>query len=113
MEVTMSKQTLRYGILVLGLITGVIHAVILNLLELNWLMLLNGLGFFVLTLTVFFNPTFLAGQRKLIFYLFMAYTLVTFIGFFVLNSPPYGPLAIIAKIDEVLLIIALWLYKDQ
>jgi len=109
----MSKKTLRYGILVLGLITGVIHAVILNLLELNWLMLLNGLGYFVLTLAIFFNPAFLTGQRKLIFYLFMAYTLVTFVGFFVLNSPPYGPLAIIAKIDEVLLIIALWMHKDQ
>ena len=109
----MSKQVLRYGILVLGIITGVIHAVILNLLVVDWLMLLNGLGFFALTLAVFFNPPFLAAYRKWIFYLFMAYTLVTFIGFFVLTTPPYGPLAIIAKIDEILLIVALWFYKDQ
>ena len=109
----MSKKTLQYGIFVFGLITGVIHAVILNLVELNWLMLLNGLGFFVLTWAVVANPGFLAGQRKAIFYLFMAYTLVTIVGFFVLNKPPYGPLAIIAKIDELLLIVALWLYKDR
>jgi len=107
----MSEKMLRYGILVFGLVTGIIHAVILNLLELNWLMLLNGLGFLVLTWAVLANPSFLAGLRKTIFYMFMAYTLVTIVGFFVLNSPPYGPLAIIAKIDEVLLIIALWLYK--
>jgi hypothetical protein len=72
MEVTMSKQTLRYGILVLGLVTGVIHAVVLIL-----------------------------------------YTLVTIVGFFVLNNPPFGPLGIIAKIDEVLLIVFLWLYRDK
>lgn len=108
----MSEKTLRFSILLFGLVTGVIHAIILNLLQPNWLMLLNGLGFLVLTWAVFANPGFLAGLRKPIFYLFMAYTLVTIVGFFVLNSPPYGPLAIIAKIDEVLLMVALWLYKD-
>ena len=109
----MSKQTLRYAILVFGLVTAVIHAVILNLLVVDWLMLLNGLGFFVLTWTVFADPKFLSKQRTLLHYGFMLYTLVTIIGFFVLTSQPYGPLAIIAKIDEVLLIVALWLHKDR
>lgn len=109
----MSKQTLRYGILVLGLVTGVIHAIILNLLVVDWLMLLNGLGFFTLTLVLFANPGFLSGQRKLIHYLFIIFTLVTIVGFFVLTSTPYGPLAIIAKVDEILLIAALWLHKDK
>ena len=109
----MSNNLLRYGILVFGMVTGVIHAVILNMLQFDMLMLLNGLGFIVLTLIVFFNPAFLADQRKWVIYLFMAYTLVTIIGFFVLNSPPYGPLGIIAKIDEVLLVVFLWLYKDR
>ena len=109
----MSKQMLRYGVLVFGLVTGVIHAVILNLMVIDWLMLLNGLGFFVLTWAVFAAPDFLSGQRKLIPYLFIVYTLITIVGFFVLNTPPFGPLAIIAKIDEVLLMIALWLHKDQ
>ena len=52
----MSKQTLRYAILVFGLVTGFIHAVILNLLVVDWLMLLNGLGFFVLTLVRILKP---------------------------------------------------------
>ena len=108
----MSRQTLRYSILVLGFITSVIHAVVLNLQGIDWLMLLNGLGFLVLTGTVFFEPSFLAGQRKLIIVLLIAYTLVTILGFFVMNTS-YGTLGIFTKIDEVLLIIALWIYKDK
>jgi hypothetical protein len=107
-----SRQLLRFLILVLGLITAVIHAVVLNLQSLNWLMLLNGLGFLVLTAAIFFEPSFLTEQRKLIIYLLIAYTLVTILGFFFLNSS-YGPLGIIAKIDEALLIIALWLSKNK
>lgn len=49
----------------------------------------------------------------MVFYVFIAYTLVTFIGFFIISQPPYGPLGFIAKIDEILLVIALWLYKDK
>ena len=110
----MSKQTLRYAILVLGLITGVIHLVVLPLLGFEWLLMpLNGLGFLVLTGLIFFEPAFLSGQRKLIIYLFIAYTLVTIVGFFVLNSPPFDPVGIITKLVEVLLIIALWLYRDK
>jgi hypothetical protein len=88
--------------LVLGFITAVIHAVVLNLQGLDWLMLLNGLGFLDLIGIIFFDPSFLAGQRKLIMYLLIAYTLVTILGYFVLNSS-YGSFGIIAKIDEVLL----------
>lgn len=108
----MSKHTVRYSILILGLITATIHAVILNLQGIDWLMMLNGLGFLVLTGAVFFEPRFLAGQRKLIIFMMIAYTLVTILGFFALNSS-YGLLGIISKIDEILLIVALWIYKDQ
>lgn len=110
----MSKQTLRYAILVLGLITGVIHLVVLPLLGFEWLLMpLNGLGFLVLTGLVFFDPAFLSGQRKLIIYLFMVYTLITIVGYLVVNSATFDPLGIITKLDEVLLIVALWLYKDK
>jgi hypothetical protein len=110
----MSKQTLQYIILVLGLISGVIHTVILPLMGFEWLLMpLNGLGFFVLSGLVFFDPPFLSGQRKLIIYLFMAYTLVTILGYFLVNSFPFDLIGIISKVDEVLLLIALWLYKDK
>ena len=108
----MSKNTLRTSILILGLITGVIHAIILNILGFDWLMLLNGLGYFVLTWAVYFNPSFIAGQRKLVHYLFMTYTIITFISFFILNDT-YGPLGIIAKVDEIFLLITLWMQKDK
>ena len=110
----MSKQTLRYAILAFGLITGVIHTVILPLMGFEWLLMpLNGLGFLVLTGVVFFEPAFLSAQRKWILYLFMAYNLVTIVGYFVVNSFPYDLIGIITKVDEVLLMIALWLYKDK
>ena len=109
----MSKQTLRYAILVLGLITGVIHTVILPSLGFEWLLMpLNGIGFIILTGLVFFDPAFLSGQRKWIIYLFLAYTLITIVGYFVVNSS-YDTIGIITKVDEVLLTIALWLYKDK
>jgi hypothetical protein len=110
----MSKQTLRYAILVLGLITGVIHTVILPLLGFTWLLMpLNGLGYIILTGLVFFDPAFLSGQRKLILYLFMVYNLITIVGYFAVNSPPFDLIGIITKVDEILLMIALWLYKDK
>ena len=109
----MSKQTLRYAILVLGLITGVIHTVVLPLLGFEWMLMpINGIGFIVLTCLVFFDPAFLSGQRKLIVYLFLVYTLVTIVGYFLVNSA-YDMIGIITKVDEVLLMIALWFYKDK
>jgi hypothetical protein len=108
----MSKNTIRAAIVVFALVTGVIHAVILNLQGVDWLMLLNGLGYFALTWAIFTNVGFLAKRRRLIHYLFMAYTIVTIVGFFVMNDT-YGPLGIIAKVDEVLLLVALWLNLDR
>ena len=109
----MSKQMLRSTILVLGLITGVIHLVVLPLLGFEWLLMpLNGLGFLVLTALVFFNPGFVSERRILLMYGFMAYTLITIVGYFVLNSS-YDTIGIITKVAEVLLLVALWLYKDN
>jgi hypothetical protein len=90
----------------------VIHAVILNLQGVNWLMLLNGLGYFVLTLVIFVNPKILAVHIKLLHYLFMLFTLITIVGFFLLNDS-YGPLGIIAKVDEIVLLVALWLHSNK
>jgi hypothetical protein len=113
-EISMSKQTLRYAILLFGLIAGVIHLVVLPLLGFEWLLMpLNGLGYLVLTWLVYFNPAFVSGRRTLLLYLFMAYTLVTIVGYFVVNAPPYDTVGIVTKVAEVLLLVALWLYKDK
>ena len=115
----MSKQTLRYAILVFGLITAVIHLVILPSIGFEWLLMpLNGLGYLVLTGVVFFDPAFLSRWRKQILYLFMLYNLITILGYFYVNIFMFGPLTfkpldVITKVDEVLLMVALWLYKDK
>lgn len=95
----MSRQMLRYSILILGFITTGIHAVVFNLQGPDWLVLLNRLRFLVLTSAIFLEPSSLARQHKLTIYLLIAYTLVTSLGFFVLNSS-YGPLSIITKIKR-------------
>jgi hypothetical protein len=105
----MSKKLARTGILIFGSITAVIHAVILNLLGFDLLMLLNGLGYFVLVGAVYFRPALLDELHKLVVYALIVYTLITFVGFFVVNGV-LGPLAIIAKVDEILLLISLVLY---
>ena len=115
----MSKQKLRYAILILGLITAIIHLVILPAIGFEWLLMpLNGLGYLVLTGVVFFEPAFLAKWRKPILYLFMAFNLITILGYFYVNIFMFGPLKfkpldVITKVDEVLLMVALWLYKDK
>ena len=115
----MSKQRLRYAILVFGLITGVIHLVILPAIGFEWLLMpLNGLGYLILTGVVFFAPAFLSRWRKELLYLFMAFNLITIVGYFYVNIFMFGPLKfnildVITKVDEVLLMVALWLYKDK
>lgn len=105
----MSKGNLRLVILVTGLITGLIHAVVLSLIGFDWLMFLNGIGFLILTWAVYAAPPFLARYRAAVHYVFILYTLVTIVGFFVFNDT-YGTLGIIAKVDEVILLVALWLH---
>ena len=115
----MSKQKLRYAILVLGLITAIIHLVILPAIGFEWLLMpLNGLGYLVLTGVVFFEPAFLAKWRKQILYLFMAYNLITILGYFYVNIFMFGPLTFkpldaFTKLVEVLLMVVLWMYKDK
>ncbi|MBN1669186.1 MAG: hypothetical protein JW862_18975 [Anaerolineales bacterium] len=113
----MSKPMLRNAILILGLITGVIHTIVLPLMGFEWLLMpLNGIGFIVLTGLVYFEPAFLSGQRKWVLYGFMVYTLITIVGYFVVNLPPYGLndiIGLVTKVVEVLLLVALWLYKDK
>ncbi len=115
----MSKLSLRYAILIFGLITGIIHLVILPAIGFEWLLMpLNGLGYLILAGLVFFDPAFLSRWRKQLFYLFMVYNLITILGYFYVGIFMFGPLEfnpldVITKVDEVLLMVALWLYKDK
>ena len=107
----MSQKSLRAAILVMGLFTGIVHLVILPVLggffplsDLDYLFLLNGLGYFVL-LTVFFtNPQFDRGRTPLLHYAFIAYAFATILAWFALGDMS-DKLAWVTKLDEVLLIV--------
>ena len=110
----MSQKTLRIAILVLGLFTAVVHLVVLPLRgldaleDIDYLFLLNGAGYFVL-LTVFItSPHFDRGRTPLFHYAFMLYALATIVAWFLLGDMN-DKLAWVTKLDEVLLIAALFL----
>jgi hypothetical protein len=104
----MNRSTLRAAILVLGLITAIVHLVVLNSLmgKLDPLFTLNGLGYLALLGAFFWNPSFVAGRRKLLSYGFIAYTAVTIVAWFILGDMG-DRVAWFTKLDELLLIVAL------
>jgi hypothetical protein len=115
----MSRSALRTSIIVLGLITALVHLVLLNLSfvrttgSLDLLFALNGLGYLGLLGIFIINPGFLAGQRRLFHYAFMAFAAVTILAFLAkggtgFGGRPFDPVGWVTKIDEVLLILALW-----
>ena len=109
----MSQKTVRGAILILGLFTAIVHLVILPMLggflplhDLDYLFLLNGLGYIVLLVVLFTNPTFDRGRTPLLHYAFIGYTLATILAWFALGDMS-DKLAWVTKLDEVLLIVAL------
>jgi hypothetical protein len=109
----MSQRTLRGAILILGLFTAIVHLVILPVLggflplsDLDYLFLLNGLGYIVLLVIFFTNPTFDRGRTPLLHYAFIVYTFATILAWFALGDMG-DKLAWVTKLDEVLLIVAL------
>ncbi|MGA9531928.1 MAG: hypothetical protein WBR18_04360 [Anaerolineales bacterium] len=104
----MNRSTTRTVILVTGLITALIHLVVLNLGGLSPLFLLNGLAYLVLLGLFFFNPDIVAERHRLFYYAFMAFTLVTIIAF-VLVGDLTNLFGWATKVDEVILLVALWI----
>jgi len=108
----MSQKTLRAAILVMGLFTGIVHLFILPLRGLNaledidYLFILNGLGYIVLLVVFFTNRAFDRGRTPLLHYAFLAYAFATILAYFAMGGPPYDDkLAWVTKLDEVLLIV--------
>ena len=115
----MNRSTLRNLILIFGLFTAIIHLVVLNIQiraeegSIDLLFTLNGLGYLVLLYAVLRTPSFLAGRENLVQYAFIAYTAVTIIAFLAIGDTGFGGgevnvLGWITKLDEILLIIALF-----
>ena len=107
----MSRSTLRAVILVTGLITALVHLVLLSVQfgEPILLFILNGLGYLVLLAAFWTRLSFLADRRGLVDYAFMAYAAVTFLAWIPDGSRDVT--AYLTKVNEVILIAALWAHR--
>jgi hypothetical protein len=107
----MKHSTLHAIIIITALITALIHLVLLSIFlgQVSPLFVLNGLGFLVLLGAWYFTPGFLSGQRTALHWAFILYTAVTIAAWVVIGDLN-DPLGIVTKIDEFILVIALFLH---
>lgn len=112
----MTTSRLRTAIIVLTSITALIHLILLNLGGLDLLFLLNGIGFFILMWALLFaTQDFLVRMRHWIYYLYIAFTLVTILAYFSAWGAEglSNPIGLVTKIVEALLVVALFLHMRQ
>ena len=107
----MTRSTLRAIILVTGLITALVHLVLLNVVmgTIDPLFTLNGLGYLGLLAALFLDLPVVSGQRTLVHWAFMAFAAVTILAWVVMGRP-YTALGYVTKLDELILIAALFLH---
>jgi hypothetical protein len=111
------RSTLRIAIIVLTLITAIVHLAlaVMDLTGghaggLTYAFIANGIGYLALLAALFMDVPYFRDHRDIAHWLLIAFAAVTLIGFFVVNGFSFGPAAIIAKVAEVLLIIATFLH---
>lgn len=109
----MSKKSLQSAIWVLGVITALVHLALAFFFgSFDVIFLLNGVGYIVLLWALLKTPAFLSGLQSLIPWALILFTLVTIVLFFVFNAETgYGPLGLFTKADEILLIVAVFMYS--
>ena len=117
----MNRSTLRIAIIVLALITAGIH-LFLGIRDiaggepiwLSYLFVLNGIAYLVLLAGLFMDVPFFRDNRALAHYLMIGLAAATLLGFIGVNinhlGEAFGVTAIIAKVAEVLLIVATFLH---
>ncbi len=108
----MSRSSLRMVILVTGLITAVVHLVVLNIgfIEENGrpdvLFSLNGLGYLALVVAFWMRPRFLADRWARFHYGYIAFTGITIVAWLAVGARSLTGFA--TKLDELILIYALF-----
>jgi hypothetical protein len=103
-QVRAQLDPLQVGIILLTLITAVIH---LSLVFPSVLFILNGLGYLALLGALFLPIPQLMGYRALARWALVGYTALTIVLWVLIGSRI--PIAYVAKVDEVILIVLLWL----
>lgn len=115
----MDNSVLRWIIVGLTLITAAIHLFLgvgslPNNAPFGITFLLNGLGYLALLAALLFDVPFFTGRDALLHTVFIFYTALTFVLYFVFNGLAFdGPLAIVSKLAEFLLIIVLFMHMQQ
>ncbi len=108
---------LQIGIVLLTLVTAFVHLVVLNILMggFDVVFTLNGLGYLALLAATFLPLPFLKENRKLVRWAFIGFASLTILAWVAIGdkSWPAGALGYITKLDEVVLIILLWLEGRQ
>lgn len=110
----------RNSILVFTVLTALIHlglgfAFMSSPDFMGELFILNGIGYLVLMYAYLWTPGALAGQKGLVRWVFLGYTAVTFVMYFVMNgagsfaSPP----GLADKVIEALLIFSLYRHSGK
>lgn len=110
----MNKNTLRWIIIILTLITAAIHLSLVFVLSgaMQIMFVLNGVGYLVLLWALLKPPAFLEGRSALVHYAFILFVVVTIAGYFVVNGiKPGDYLGLFDKLVEVLLVVALFLHN--
>jgi hypothetical protein len=112
MESTRKKSSgLQIGIIILTLATAGIHLTLALTRpdpKFTPLFLLNAVGYIVL-LVAYLLPQ-LARYHNLVRWVFMAFAVVTVIGYFIFNAGHFvNPIGLLTKAIEVVLIVLLWL----
>lgn len=115
----MNRSLLRTAVIILALITAAVHLALGvggiaggNPDAFSILFVLNGLGYIGLLAALFApNIPVFSGNRRLAHFLMIGYTAVTLVLYFVFNGfAGMGVAAVIAKLAELLLIIATFLH---
>jgi uncharacterized membrane protein YeiH len=105
----MQRGLLQIGIIILTLVTAVVHLVILNvrMARIDPPFILNGLGFLALLAALYLPLPIVKERRSLVRWIFIGFTAITILAWAAIGSR--DALGYLTKLDEVALIILLWL----
>lgn len=108
----MKRSSLGVVVLVTGLITALVHLVLLNISmgKIDPLFTLNGLGYLALLASLFLSLPVVSKQQPLVHWAFMAFAVVTILAWAVMAPRPFDALGYFTKLDELVLIAALYLH---
>ena len=114
----MKLSARHYGIILFGLGTALLHLSLYSVLGIDPIVV-NGLGYLALLLAYFLPIAFLQKNHTVVWWVFVVYTVLTVILWAVLGDKTFPPTTqsgttgYLAKLDEVLLLICLWLDRPM